>query len=157
MNRWDTIYKTAYLPHQVSPRFNEQFFESFLNLKDQTTYNSFHFFFSMKINLSMSEVTQSKSAGFKPLVLTCYVNFWLRCCVLHNEYVKLNLGFVHKRNQENLRRLVVAIKECLSFHSAFFTGLFIFRMQRNALEVSIYHTTIINMRHVLPVVVVWSI
>lgn len=74
MNRWDTIYKTAYLPHQVSPRFNEQFFESFLNLKDQTTYNSFHFFFSMKIDLSMSEVTPSKSAGFKPPVLTLSKN-----------------------------------------------------------------------------------
>lgn len=74
MNRWDTIYKTAYLPHQVLPRFNEQFFESFLNLKDQKTYNSFHFFFSMKIDLSMSEGTQSKSAGFKPLVLTLSKN-----------------------------------------------------------------------------------
>lgn len=74
MNRWDTIYKTAYLPHQVSPRFNEQFFESFLNLKDQTTFNSFHFFLSMKIDLSMSEGTQSKSAGFKPLVLTLSKN-----------------------------------------------------------------------------------
>lgn len=50
---------------------------------------------------------------------------------------------------------MVAIKECLSFHSAFFTGLFIFRMQRNAKEVSIYHTTLIYMRHVLPVVVIW--